>query len=121
MEENFLSGVTDDILGFVRENPIGSAVGAGVIATGVIGSAIAISGAKSSRRNKRASTKKGRSRDRKFKSKQKHEQRYKRKGKYKVYQSKKAKLRHKKGILYTKNKQPYIILANGRARFIKKK
>ncbi len=125
MDENLIGGLTSDIIGFVSENRVASAVGAGVIGAGIIGAGLAMAGSKSKRRSRRTSaTKKGRSRDRKFKSKQKHEQRYKRKGKFKVYHTKKSKSRKYKktrnGIKYTKNGQPYKILANGRARFIKK-
>jgi hypothetical protein len=58
-----------------------------------------------------------------FRSKQKHEQRYKRKRKFKVYKSKSRRTRASNTgkIKYTKNGQPYKILANGRARFIKGK
>ena len=85
-------------------------------------------------RKRKARTKKGRSRDRKFGSKQKHEVAYRKrrakKGKkstQKFYKSKssvrkKKVSKHKKraGLYKTKNGQPYRIMANGKARFVKK-
>lgn len=112
-----LNELKNDVVGFVAENPVGVAVGTGaaIVGVGLVGAAVL----GSSRKKK---TSRGRKRDRKFKSKQKHEQRYKRKRKFKVYKSKKHKMKTKrKGIKYTKNGQPYVILANGRARFIKGK
>jgi len=97
---------------------IGAGVGASVIGGGLVAASVF-------RSKRKAKTRKGRSRDRKFKSKQKHEQRYKRKRKFKVYKSRKSKKRksstRSKGVKYTKNGQPYIILASGKARFIKGK
>lgn len=70
----------------------------------------------SGNRNRTSKRKRNLSRDRKFISKQKHEQRYKkyRKTPGKVYRTRKSKIK------YTKNGQPYIILKNGRAKFIKR-
>jgi hypothetical protein len=99
---------------FVTTNAIPLAIGGGVVA---LGSGLAISSAV--RKSRKAKTSKGRARDRKFRSKQKHEQRYKRKRKFKVYKSKNS--RAKRRVKYTKNGQPYIILASGKARFIKGK
>jgi len=95
---------------------IGTGVGAAVIGGGLVTAAVIGS------RNKKK-TSKGRARDRKFKSKQKHEQRYKRKRPYKVYKSKSRRTRKSNSgkIRYTKNGQPYKIMADGKARFIKGK
>lgn len=93
------------------------AVGAGVAAIGggLVGAALV----GTSRKKK---TSRGRKRDRKFISKQKHERRYKRKTKGKRYKSKKRKSSTRsKGVKYTKNGQPYIILSSGKAKFIKGK
>jgi len=119
---------------FVRKHPATSAVtvGGGVLA-GIAVTQIARKKSKSRVKNKKPTSKKrvrkGGARDRKFISKQKHEQAYiKRKKKagkkitrktYKTSSTKKSKSR--KGIHYTKNGQPYKILSNGRARFIKRR
>jgi hypothetical protein len=117
-----LDGVLDNVVGFVKENAVAVGVGAGVVSAGIIGTTLALSGSSTKKKARRSTTKKGRSRDRKFKSKQKWEQKYKRKRKFKVYKSKKSsKSKHKKGIHYTKKGQPYRLLSNGKARFIKKK
>jgi len=98
----------------------------GVVAAGVgavaVGSGLAAAAVIGSNRKKKVSSKRGRARDRKYVSRQKHERNYKRKtpGKrYKTKHSRKSKSR--KGVKYTKNGQPYIILASGKARFIKGK
>lgn len=110
-----LGGIGDNVTEFISEKPItAAAIGAGVVGAGV---AVAIA-ASSGKKSKRNSSKKGRSRDRKFISKQKHEQRYKRKTKGKRYKTKKHSKR--KGVHYTKKGQPYIILSSGKAKFIKK-
>ena len=116
-----LDGVLDNVIGFTKENAVLVGVGAGVATAGIIGASVALAGSSSKRKSRKVSSKKGRSRDRKFKSKQKWEKNYKRKGKYKVYKTNKfKKSKHRKGIHYTKKGQPYKIMANGRARFIKK-
>jgi hypothetical protein len=120
MAENYLSGVLDDTIGFIQQNAVPVAVGVGVVSAGVIGTAVALSRRSSKKRSKRTSKSKGRSRDRMFISKQKHERRYKRKTKGRKYKSHKKTKSSKRGIKYTKNGQPYKIMANGRARFIKK-
>lgn len=111
------------VLGIVEANPVGVAAGAaglGVVAG--LGTA-AVVGAVKKRRNKRSKTRNSRKRssrikhtsrgwkqDRKRRSKQKWEV---------AYQKRKKKGRS--GVKYTKNGQPYIILSNGKARFIKGK
>jgi hypothetical protein len=129
-----LNSIQDDITGFITDHPIESAIGAGVIGAGVGAATVAIIGKATSRKtskSRKKSSKRGRSRDRMFKSKQKWERKYKRKRKYKVYGHKgyiNPKAKHKRsssrkskrGIHYTKNGQPYKILASGKARFIKK-
>jgi len=132
-----LGGIGDDVTTFISENPITSAaIGAGAVGLGVGVVALASAGGKS----KKKTSKRGRKRDRTFKSKQKHEQRYKRKRKYKKYGTKgwiqpagkrtKRRRHHCKrhghyhrtrGVHYTKNGQPYIILRSGKARFIKRR
>jgi len=118
---------------FVRKNPVTSAatvaggVLAGVTAVQIVRKAKSKSSkaktkskktanqkAKSKRKKYSGHTKRGWKLDRAKRSKEKHELAYQRRKKLK----KKSKSR--RGIHYTKNGQPYKILANGRARFIKK-
>jgi hypothetical protein len=123
-----IGGIGEDVTTFVSEHPIATAaIGAGVVGAGVGVALIATSGKKS----KRKTSKRGRKRDRTFKSKQKHERRYKRKRKYKVYGKKgwinpKRKRKNsgkRRGKVYYARKtgQPYILLASGKAKFIKGK
>lgn len=126
---NAAAKIGEDVKTFIVEKPIASAVIGSGVGAAVVGGGILLASKTSS--NKKARTKKGRSRDKKFKSKQKHEQRYKRKRKYKVYGKKgyinpKKKHSHSKRngkkIYYAKKTgQPYILKANGQARFIKGK
>lgn len=125
---------TLDAVKTALENPIVAATAGGVSGLAVgIGAAAAVSAVKkrTTRRKKKSTKKKtsrGRRRDRMFKSKQKHERKYKRKRKYKVYgrkgyitpKGKRTKKRPGK-VYYTKNGQPYKIMASGKARFIKGK
>jgi len=103
------------------------ALGVGALGVGAGLGALAIAGATSKSKARKSRSRK---RDRLFKSKQKHERRYKRKRKYKVYGKKgyihpkrvKMKRKSSKKIYYArKTGQPYIILSNGRAKFIKGK
>jgi hypothetical protein len=112
------------ILSVAKANPIATAVvGSAVVGGAVLGSAALIGAA----RGRKSRSRSGRARDRLYKSKQKHEQRYKRKRKYKVYGKKgyihpKRKNKRYGKIYYArKTGQPYIILRNGRAKFIKGK
>jgi len=114
---------------FVQANAVTSTVGAavvggavGVAAGAAIGSAVA---KRSKRRSSRASRKRGRrikhtnrgwKQDRaRFNKRQKWEVNYRKR------KRKSSKSRSRKGIHYTKNGQPYKIMSNGRARFIKKR
>lgn len=117
-------------LDILTENPLGTAIGAGVIGIGAGLGAAAVIGSTS---KKKTRSSRGRSRDRRFISKQKHEVRRRRKrpgkiyGKKGKYYSRKplrkagAKRRGGKKIYYTKNGQPYIKLKSGKARFIKRR
>ena len=114
-----IDSLIDGMVSTIQGNPITStagALGAGV-ALGVGGSAIV--GAIKSRTNKRSKsrssrkrgsrithTRRGLKQDRRRRSKQKWEVAYR---------------KRKRGVRYTKNGQPYIILASGKARFIKGK
>lgn len=119
-------GLTDGIAGIIENNPIASTVGAAAIGIGVGVGASAIVGSISSkktrtsaRRKHKKHTKRGWKQDRaRFNKSQKWEVAY-RKHKRK-HHKKSHKSKSKKGIHYTKKGQPYKIMANGRARFIKK-
>lgn len=112
--------LTDNVAGLLKENPIGTAIGAGVIGVGAgvaVGSIFRKKAKRKTRktRNKRRRIKhttRGWSQDRKRKSKQSWEVSYRKR--------KKRRTKSSRGIKYTKKGQPYKILANGRARFIKK-
>jgi len=120
---------------FIRGNPLVSTAAIGLGTTGLVaGAATLARRKKTSTKKKKSKTKKkrttrGRSRDIKFISRQKHEIKrrrkrkakvYKRKGKYYKYPTRKTKKRTG-GVYYTKNGQPYKIMASGKARFIKGK
>jgi hypothetical protein len=110
-------------------NPIGTAVGSAIGGAVVGGTVVGLVVSSSKKRSKSRGKRKGsrRSRDRLFKSKQKHERRYKRKRKYKVYGRKgyinpKHSSKRRGKVHYAKKTgQPYIILASGKAKFIKGK
>ena len=114
----FASPVATGVAGVV----VGAGLGAGI--TAAVTKRKRKKTTKKKTAKKRKTTKSGRARDRVFRSKQKHEQRYKRKRKYKVYKKKgwiKPNNSRRKGVHYTKNGQPYILLRSGKARFIKKR
>ena len=107
------------------DNPIGAAVAGGVAGLAV-GTAlgIAVGSGNSSSGKKRSS--RGRSRDRKFISKQRHEKAYVKKhgarGRKKYKSSKSKRSKSRRGVHYARvTGQPYIILASGKAKFIKGK
>lgn len=115
-----IQGISDGIDAFIDNNTaavVGGTAAIG-IATGIgIGTLIG-SSSKGSKRRKITHTKRGWKQDRKrFNKSQKWEVAYRKRKKKK--HSKKS--RSKKGIHYTKNGQPYKIMSNGRARFIKKR
>lgn len=118
--------ISDGITDFIADHPVGTALGAtGAAAGAVLGTAAVVGlvkSGKSKRRKTRGSrkrithTKRGWKQDRKRKSKQKWEVAY-RKRKKKHSSSK------RRGRVYYARKtgQPYILLANGKAKFIKGK
>lgn len=105
-------------------NPVAIGAGSaviGAVAGAVVGAAVSSRSRKKRTKNKRSRvshrnkstrrikhTSRGWKQDRKRVSKQKWEQ---------YYQKNKGK---KRGVKYTKNGQPYILLRNGKARFIKR-
>lgn len=118
----FTTGI-DDMLSTIDANPIKTAgvvalgAGAAGVGTGLLLSSITGKKTKKKRsktRKKIRHTKRGWAQDRKRKSKQKWEIAYQRRKKRKSKRS-------KRGVHYTKHGQPYKIMPNGRARFIKRK
>jgi len=121
-----LDSLKDGLFNTIAANPVATA--AGVAGAGValgVGAA-AIVGAVNKRKSKRRKTRNSRKRNSKRKrSKRSWSQDRKRHSKQPwevAYRRRKRKgNRRKGGIHYTRNGQPYKILSNGRARFIKKK
>lgn len=103
---------------FVRKNPVTSAVGV----SGGIVSGLAVTQIIRKKRKARAKTKKPKRKARKAKPKtrRKVSKKKKKSKQRKPYTAGKGKDTSSRRIRFTKNNQPYIILANGRARFIKK-
>ena len=96
---------------FIKSNLGTIGIGAGgAIVGGILGYAAGSRRAKSpKRRTRRTKNKSTRSRSRIYRKQKK------------PYTARKHKDTSTRRIRYTKNNQPYVILANGRARFIKKK
>jgi len=122
-DNGLLSEITDGIATGLA-NPVVTGIG-GIISGALIGSVVTASvlgaskgssssGGKRTHKSRIKHTKRGWKQDRSRRSKQKWEVAYQRRKK------KGQKSKSKKGIHYTKFGQPYRILANGRARFIKK-
>ena len=128
--EDLNSQVTD-ILGNVKDtitaNPIASSVVGGGVALGIgglIGASVVKKKRKKSKKKNKSSKKKTKRKGKKLKFGSKaYRKKYlgkKRKRHYPRTAGKRKDTSHKR-IRMTKNGQPYIILANGRARFIKKR
>lgn len=106
-----IGDLLDNAIGFVENNPIKTAVGVGAAAvgTGLVVAAV------------RGSNKKRKSRKSKSSRKRNSMRRTRKRRQKQPYTAGKRKDRSHKRIRYTKNNQPYIIKANGRAQFISKK
>jgi len=112
-----LNQIKDAATDFVTTNAVPIAVGAGVVA---LGAGIAIAATSGSKGKRRTHTKRGWKMDRKrFNRSQKWEVAYRKRKRKAKRKTKRTRTTGK--IKYTKNGQPYKILANGRARFIKGK
>lgn len=116
-------GLTDDITEFVGANPLATAIGAGVVGVGAGVAAASIIGGSSKKKTRKSRTKRRRinhskrgwAQDRRLHSKQKWEVAYRKR-------KKKRKSKSRGRIHYArKTGQPYIILASGKAKFIKGK
>jgi len=114
-----LNTLQNDVTAFIKENPLAVGIGAGAVAlgAGAVVAGVILSNKKTKSGRKIKHTKRGWKQDRKRRSKQKWEVAYQKRKKRK---SSKKKSRSKKGLHYTKKGQPYRILADGRARFVKK-
>jgi hypothetical protein len=117
-----INALVDNAIGLAKQNPLATAAGIGVVALGagvatgaVIGATTKRKARKSRRSRKRIThTRRGWKQDRKRKSKQKWEVAYRKR--------KKMKSKRRGKIHYArKTGQPYIILASGKAKFIKGK
>lgn len=98
-----INSLIEDAIGLVKTNPISTAVGVGTVALGgsvLAGTIIRRKTKKKTRKSTHRKSKNRKSSRRNKKTKRKHTS--------------------TKRIHYTKKGQPYVYLANGRARFIKK-
>ncbi len=116
---------------FVSEHPVISGIAIGGATAGVaLGTVAIVRKAKKRKRNKNRNTRKKSNRNYKrkkgrklkfgskaYRKKYLHHKRHRQR---KPYTARKRKDTSHKRIRYTKNNQPYIILASGKARFIKK-
>ena len=119
----------DEVLGFIGEHPVETAAGAAIggAVVGGVATGLIVSASKRKRKSKNRSsrkrgrrikhTKRGWAQDRKRRSKQKWEIAYQRRKRKHKKRSKRS------GRIYYARKtgQPYIILASGKAKFIKGK
>lgn len=116
------SGTTE----FIRAAPVTSAAIAGLAgsAAGVLGTTAISRSTKTKRKSSsKRKRKKGRSRDWRYASKQKHEVAYRRRRRKLGKKSYQKYYKKKRGRVHYARKtgQPYIILASGKAKFIKGK
>jgi phosphate/sulfate permease len=122
-----IGGIAGEIKETILNNPIasaivGSAVVGGAIATGVV---MAKRRKKKAKKKSKSSKKKGSKKGRKLKFGSKaYRKKYLKHRKHRRQRQphtagKRRDTSHKR-IRYTKNNQPYVILSNGRARFIKR-
>lgn len=101
-------------LNSITDNPTSSAlVGGGLI----LGTAAAITAVAVARHKKKKKAKYKKSKRPKYSRRRKHGKRYRKR--YTPHTAGKRKDTSHKRIRYTKHGQPYVILSNGRARFIK--
>lgn len=115
-----ITSLVDQVKAAVND-PIGAAVAGGVAGLAV-GTAVGVAlGSGNSSSGKKKSSR-GRSRDRKFISKQRHEKAYVKKHGSRGRKRYKSKPSRRGKVYYArKTGQPYIILASGKAKFIKGK
>lgn len=112
---------------FISQNPlasVGVATATGVAVGGIVGSVITKKIAKRKKKTAKSKKKSAKSRKRKLKFgskayRKKYLGKHRRKQKQPRTAGKRKDTSHRR-IRYTKNNQPYVILPNGRARFIKR-
>lgn len=119
-----INSLIEDAVGIAKEHPVATAIGGGVVALGAGVAVASAIGSKSKRKTRKTRTKRKRikhtkrgwKQDRKRRSKQKWEIAYQRR-------KRKMKTGKRRGKIYYARKtgQPYIILASGKAKFIKGK
>jgi hypothetical protein len=123
---NGITGVFTEVKDFFG-SPIGAATGGAIIgsvATGAVVSTLTANGVKAS-----SSTRKKKKKSRKNKRHPRHQRIHQHYGykevksrrgrKHRKHRKKSHSSRRRKGVHYTKNGQPYVLLRNGKARFIK--
>jgi hypothetical protein len=120
-----IGGIATDVKNIITENPIATAaIGAGIVGAGVIvGIAVAKKSSKKSKKRKKTSKKKTSRKGRKLKFGSKaYRKKYlgKRRKQRKPHTAGKRRDTSHRRIRFTKNNQPYIILPNGKARFVKR-
>jgi len=114
-----ITGISNKIEGILGDGS-SAALGGAVVGSALTGAAIvgvnAVKKSRSKRGGKRIKhTPRGWKQDRSRRSKQKWEVAYRKR------KAKKSRSHKRKGVHYTKNGQPYVIMASGKARFIKKR
>jgi len=110
---SILSGANDFITANKQALAVGGAGAAGIVVGGIVGYAAAKRSSSTKKRKSRAKSKSVRKRSSTYKKKRKSP-------KYARTAGKRKDTSHRR-IRMTKNGQPYIIMASGKARFISKK
>lgn len=119
MTNAFIEAGVNDVTSFVKENPLVSGLGLGLLgATAIVTTVATVKSNKSKSKSSKRRTK----RRRKVKSVHRRKSRRSKKRTRRTPRTagKRKDTSHKR-IRYTKRGQPYIIMSNGRARFIKHK
>lgn len=115
-----INSLMESAVGLAKEHTVLTALGASVVGAGVALGASSLVGA--SKKSSTRSVRKGNNRIKHTKRGWKQDRaRFNRRQKWEVAYRKRKKSKSRKGVKYTKNGQPYIILASGKARFIKGK
>jgi len=111
----------NDVLGYIKANP-GIVTGGAVAAAAVIGlGTAAVIRSKNKKRKSKRTSKARKKRYTRVSSKRVSRTKKRKGQRYTPHTAGKRRDRSMKRIRYTKNGQPYVIMASGKARFIKKK
>jgi hypothetical protein len=126
-----INSLTDGMVSIIKENPVASAIGGAGLATGLVLGITAIARKSKRRKTKRSKARNSRKRNNRIKHTKrgwKLDRAKRSKQSWEVaYQKRKRKRKNsggkRRGKVYYARKtgQPYIILSNGRAKFIKGK